>query len=265
MKIGILGCGYVGGAVRDFFQSRGDDVRVFDIDPARGTHSREQVVDADCIFVCLPTPTRGGRQDVSAVFSEVIRLSELVLPDRCPTVFVKSTVLPGTCRKLQAVNPQLRIVMSPEFLTARTAVADFARPTSIVLGFEGTPCPEALQWHEEWFPGVEVRAGSWEWAELVKYARNTFYAAKVGFWNEMHTLCERLGVPYEALRWGVIAGGWVNPMHTQVPGPDGKFGFGGACLPKDSEALVAFGDALGVDLSVLRQALASNAERRDDV
>lgn len=281
MRIGIIGCGYVGGAVRAFFDKRGYDVRVFDIDPKRSTHSREDVAKADIVFICLPTPTTAqGVHDASVVMEEVAELDERVfvgnLPRKSeppttkvhrPLVFIKSTVLPGTCRRLQERCPRLRIVSSPEFLTARTANHDFAYPTSIVLGFGSSPSDnvDVIWLHNDWFPGVDVYPGSWEFAELTKYARNTFYAVKVGFWNEVYDLCEKLKVPYDEVREGVLASRWVHPMHTEVPGPDGKVGFGGACLPKDSQSLVTFAEERGVPMGIVKAALIENARRRDDL
>ena len=256
--IGVLGHGFVGQAVREFFEGHGHTVRVHDKNPDRSTHSWAETCTAEFVFICVPTPTREGRQDQTALDEVQEALSRW--STSTTTVIVKSTVLPGTCRRLASKlrNP---VVFSPEFLTARTASYDFAHPDSIILGGHDTMKTKALltRYHLD----VPVQQVSWETAELIKYARNTFYAVKVGWWNEVFDICKTLDVDYEVVKQGVLASGWVNPMHCDVPGPDGQRGFGGACLPKDSEALVGFSDQQGVNLSILKAVLASNRKHRN--
>ena len=52
-------------------------------------------------------------------------------------------------------------------------------------------------------------------------------------------LCQKLGCDYQKVQKGVLLSGYINDMHTYVPGPDGKLGYGGKCFPKDVKALVA--------------------------
>jgi UDPglucose 6-dehydrogenase len=256
--IGVLGHGFVGKAVREFFEGHGHQVRVYDKDPDRSTHVLAETCSSEFVFVCVPTPTLGGIQDQTALEEVGAALIQWASPST--TVVIKSTVLPGTTRRL-ATSLKSPVIFSPEFLTARTASYDFAHPDSIILGGHDTMKVEALltQYH----PDVPVMRVSWETAELIKYARNTFYAVKVGWWNEVFDLCEALDVDYEVVKQGVLASGWVNPMHCEVPGPDGQRGFGGACLPKDSEALVGFANQHGVDLSILKTVLTSNRKHRN--
>lgn len=259
VTIGVLGHGFVGQAVREFFEGHGHEVRVYDSNAARSTHSLKETCAAQFVFVCIPTPTRNGVQDQGALEEVVAALTRWSRPTT--VVVIKSTVLPGTTRRVAArlKNP---VVFSPEFLTARTASYDFAHPDSIILGGPDTEqvAELLLQYHAE----VPLLRTSWEEAELIKYARNTFYAVKVGWWNEVFDLCEALGVDYDGVKQGVLASGWVNPMHCNVPGPDGQRGFGGACLPKDSEALVGFAKQHGVDLSILEAVLTSNRKYRTE-
>lgn len=255
-SIGVIGNGYVGGAVAAFFREKARQCLVYDTNRERSGCTLSDVTQCPVIFVCVPTPTTEyGQQSLAAVHQALISI-----PVTTEMVVLKSTVLPGTSRKL-AVQYNHNLVFSPEFLSARTAEEDFASPTSIILG-TGAPQPSTAAFFQETWPDVPILEMTWEEAELVKYARNTFYAAKVAWWNEMYELCDALGVPYDRVKEGALAGGWINPMHTKVPGPDGMFGFGGACLPKDSEALLEFAFANGVDLSLLRQALKSNKKLR---
>ena len=189
--------------------------------------------------------------------ADAVRVADETAPPES-TLVLKSTVLPGTCRSLAVKH---RLVFNPEFLTARTAVEDFAHPDSIVLG--GPHVDDLAELYDRHF-SAKILCMSWEEAELVKYTRNTFYALKVAWWNEVYDLCAAHGVDYKQVKDGVLASGWVNPMHCDVPGHDGRRGFGGACLPKDSEALVAHADACDVDLSILRAVLKSNRKYRPE-
>ena len=266
MLMGIIGNGYVGGAVRAFLEAKQEQVRVFDLDPARSIHSRAEVAQTDLVFLCVPTPTREGRQDLAAVWQSLIALNQLVgSQQRVVPVMIKSTILPGTSRKLQAEFPHLRIVFNPEFLTARTAVHDFAHPPAVILGFGQDPNDLILRLHREWFPWVHTVVCQWEEAELLKYTCNTFFAVRAGFWNGIYDLCKALGVEYSTLAAGAHKlTSHIQPSYCTVPGPDGQRGFGGACLPKDGWALLGLADTLGVDLSVLRATLEANLRHRPE-
>ena len=265
MKIGIIGNGYVGGAVKAFMTVQQEQVLVFDRDPTRSTHSLEQVAQADLVFFCVPTPTKQGQQDLSAVSETLAALNRLTPGPTLPVV-LKSTVLPGSCRRLQVQAPKLRLIFSPEFLTARTAERDFASPPRVVLGFGPEGSDEGVaRLHRDWFPQTGLVLCSWEEAELLKYACNTFLAVRVGFWNDLYDLCQVLGVKYEHVVYpahDVVAR--VVPGPCRVPGPDGQRGFGGACLPKDSAALLTLAESLDMDLGVLRQTVKANLRRRPE-
>ena len=265
MKIGVVGNGYVGSAVRAFWESRAE-VLAWDTDPARCTHSQEEVANADLVFLCVPTPhVPGAGADHTAVFGAAEWLDRLRGHDN-GWLLVKSTVAPGTCRDLQDVCSRFLVVSSPEFLTQRTAREDYADPSSVVLGFgPDGPNAELVHVHRQAFPGAIIQTVPWEAAELIKLARNSFYAVKVGFFNDLADVCAAYHVPFDDVRDGVLASGWVNPMHTLVPGPDGQRGFGGACLPKDSLALVHAAGRYGAPMAALRAAIEANRGRRPEV
>lgn len=250
--IGVIGNGYVGHAVASFFRVKGCDVRVYDRDPTRSIHEVRETCQADFVFICVPTPTDYRTQNLDAVATAIKLVNDY--GGEHTTVVLKSTVLPGTCREL-AEHCKHNLVFSPEFLSARTADQDFANPESIILGGVNVIAVSSLILRH--FNQEPLIVG-WEDAEMIKYARNAFYALKVAWWNEIYDLCQQQGVPYNVLKAGVLASGWINPMHCDVPGHDGKRGFGGKCLPKDSEALVAFAERHGVDMTILKAALASN-------
>ena len=75
-----------------------------------------------------------------------------------------------------------------------------------------------------------------EEAEITKYAHNVFGALKVTYFNGIYDICKKNNLDYDKVREGVLLSGYINAPHTQVPGPDGKFGYGGKCFPKDVNA-----------------------------
>jgi len=259
MKVGVIGNGYVGGAVAKGLLALGDEVLVWDCLQDKATHTLEETCKAEFVFVCVPTPSPDGEQDLSAVNEMVLAVSELN-PDAI--ILMKSTVVPGTCDALSAAY-KIPVVSNPEFLSARTADQDFLDPNSIVAGHPERDVRRRVgQFYAVRFPDVPLFLyASCTEAEFVKYARNTFFALKVSYMNQLYDLATSLGVPWDSVKDGLAGSGWVSPMHTQVPGPDGKRGFGGACLPKDSEALVAFAPG---KLTILEAALEANRSHRGD-
>ena len=261
MRIGVIGNGFVGGAVAAFFREH-YPVAVHDKDPSRSGASFQEALDTDVVFLCVPTPTENGCQDSGHVQGVV---GSIAASGKRPVVAIKSTALPGTTEELVRKHPGSRLVFNPEFLTARTAAEDFRNPTDIIIGEASGLREEADivgRLYGEHFPRTPTVRCSASEAEMIKYARNTFYAAKVAFFNEIYLLCCMLHIDYDEVRRGVVSGQWVSPMHTLVPGPDGRLGFGGACLPKDSAALVAFGRNRGADMRVLAAALEANRKIR---
>ena len=127
-KVGVVGNGFVGEAI-SFAFSPTTDLRVYDIDPLRSTHSKEEVDQCDFIFVCVPTPmNKNGDQDlkyIEKVFETAVE---------GPIYIIKSTVLPGTTASLAAKFPKLSIVFNPEFLTERTAKLDMLTQARIIIG-----------------------------------------------------------------------------------------------------------------------------------
>ncbi len=220
IKVGVVGCGYIGGALKKWLEDNNPAVRVFASDPPKGMNDPMDGVDVAFVSIHVPTEADGS-QDVSLLES-IIR----GLPD--VPVFVRTTILPGTSARLSAATGR-RVYFMPEFLTQRTAESDFATQPMVFTGE-----PELLA---RIFPGKRhVEMTSLE-AEIAKYAHNVFGALKVTYFNAVADYCRRLGAGYENVRKGVLLSGYINDTHTLVPGPDGKPGYGGKCFPKDVNAL----------------------------
>lgn len=222
IKVGIVGCGYIGGALKKWLERNNPAAETLVSDPPKGMD--DDLSQADVVFVSLHVPTESdGSQDLTLLES-VIR----GLPD--VPVFVRTTILPGTSERLSRSTGR-RVHFMPEFLTQRTAESDFAVQPMVF-----TAEPELLA---RVFPGKRhVEMTSLE-AEIAKYAHNVFGALKVTYFNAVDDFCRRSGAKFENVRKGVLLSGYINDTHTAVPGPDGKRGYGGKCFPKDVDALAA--------------------------
>lgn len=256
MKIGVIGVGVVGKAVLTAFSSKFSTL-AYDI---RGEYSDTKNLDeianqTDVCFLCVPSPTINGIQDLSAVKETFGALSARKYKG---IVVLKSTVLPGTTEAL-AKEFSLTAVHNPEFLTAANPFGDFMTQKAVLLGGTSVACDRVEYVYNSILPHVPVmKYPSAKVTELAKYMRNTFLAVKVSFANEFSMLCEACGLPYWIVKDAMLSQGGVEPGHFMVPGPDGKSGYSGMCLPKDIKALQALMKELGVACNTLAGADITN-------
>jgi UDPglucose 6-dehydrogenase len=260
MKIGVVGLGVVGSAVFKVFRERFPDT--VGSDPAHQGHQDfSALIPCDVVFLCLPTPTRAGWQDASAVTETVERLDREGFQG---IAAIKSTVLPGTTATL-AGRVRFPVAHNPEFLSARSAEQDFCRQRSVLIGCADQKAVTILStlYGRLLGPAKELEIRSYTdptVTEMAKYMSNVFFAVKVGLFNEFADVCKEVGVSYELARQAACsATEWLNPMHTLVPGPDGQRGFGGMCFPKDVTAWVS-----RFDSPIVRAAYEQNYPRRSD-
>jgi nucleotide sugar dehydrogenase len=257
-KIGIVGNGFVGES-QAFAFSPISDIKIFDIDPVKATHTLEETLKQDFIFICLPTPMKeNGEQDISYIenfFNTV--------PNQKAIFVLKSTVLPGTTKKLQD-KYGLKIVFCPEFLTEKTAKLDMLTQSRIILGGEKQWCSKVLELFKARFGEKHYILTNIITAELVKYMANTFLAVKVSVVNEFYKLSEQLDVDWDKALEGFVSDPRIGNSHSQVPGHDGKLGFGGTCFPKDINAMIQFGTELDINMNTLKGAWKTNLEVRPE-
>jgi UDPglucose 6-dehydrogenase len=268
-NIGVVGNGFVGSAVQfGFSPSTGCDyeVRVYDKDPSKSVDSIEETVnESEFIFLSVPTPSnKDGSMNLDIVEQALQDISD-VNKNQGNIVLLRSTVTPGTTRKLQDKYPNLRIVFNPEFLTERNAKYDFINQARIIIGGDDVYSKQVGDLYRSRFgesqPVIET---NWETAELIKYMSNCFFTTKISFMNEMYQIAEKCGVDWGVALDGFFRDGRVGHSHMNVPGPDGKFGFGGSCFPKDIQALIHFGESLGLNMSTLKGTWKTNLEVRPE-
>ncbi len=267
-SVGIVGQGFVGGAIREGL-SGFYNLRTFDINRAlcNCMSLREVVETCRIIFVCLPTPMRpDGSCDIRIVEDVVEEINDLCretkLKDRI--VILKSTVPPGTTSSLNEEHDDVTVVFSPEFLTEANSVDDFKNQTRIIVGGPRPASSLVKTLFRKAFPAVPIIKTSSDHAEMVKYFINCFLSSKVSFSNEMYQLCTRLGLDYDKVVEYALYDKRLGPTHFSVPGPDGSFGFGGHCFPKDLNAMITVFAERGLKSTVLQAVKEKNDEVRDD-
>lgn len=250
MRVGLIGTGFVGSALQKSFESRGQVVVAFD--KFKNIGKIEDVLDTDVVFLCLPSLfIEGYGYDLTAIQENCRKLSQQKYSG---LVVLKSTVEPGTTKFL-AETFKLNMAYNPEFLTARTAFDDFDSQKHIVIGFNEIEPTELINLFSTLYPQAVISKSNTTEAETMKVFCNCFYAAKVMIFNEYYLMCQKLGLDFELVKEMMLKNGWINPMHTSVPGPDGKFAYGGACFPKDTGALNYFMSKLGTPHEVLEAAI----------
>jgi UDPglucose 6-dehydrogenase len=182
-----------------------------------------------------------------------------------PTILLRSTVTPGTTRKIQQDYSKMYIVFNPEFLTERSAKLDFINQSRFVLGGNWgstTKVQHLYQWR--FGKHIPVVKTNFETAELIKYMNNCFFATKVSFMNEMKLISDKIGAKWEDCVDGFSLDGRVGHSHLNVPGPDGKMGFGGSCFPKDVRAMTDFMKSLDIEPCVLEGTWKTNLNVRPE-
>tara|TARA_R100000734_G_C3299877_1_gene90648 strand:- start:152 stop:1018 length:867 start_codon:yes stop_codon:yes gene_type:complete len=272
-KIGIIGNGFVGSSVAHGFSSNTGcdvkDVKIYDKDHTKSTHTITEVVnDSDFIFLSVPTPSNQDGSISLDIVHEVFKEIDSVLDyeaEHQPTILLRSTVTPGTTKKIQSEYPKMYIVFNPEFLTERSAKLDFINQSRIVLGGSWgstTAVKQLYQWR--FGKHIPVIQTDFQTAEMIKYMCNCFFATKVSYLNEMYQIAEKCGANWEDCVEGFSLDGRIGHSHLNVPGPDGKFGFGGSCFPKDVQAVIHFAQTLDVHPDVLLGAWNKNLDVRPE-
>lgn len=269
-KIGIIGKGFVGGAVAaGFSASTGFEsiIKVYDIDPKKSINSIEETVnDSEFLFVSVPTPASiDGSINLEPLKKCLESINAVLENGNSPIVLIRSTIIPGSSRSFQEMFPSLKIVFNPEFLTERNALFDFISQQRFILGGAKQVVSRVKELLIARFgKTTNIIETSYESAELIKYMCNTFFATKVSFMNEMYLISQKINADWDIVREGFIRDGRVGVSHTNVPGHDGKLGFGGHCFPKDIQAMINFSNSIGVDANTLKGAWETNLKVRPE-
>ena len=264
LKLGVIGSGFVGGAVINGFNT--PLVQQWVVDPKKTTTTMSQllVAEPNLIFICVPTPeSEDGSVNVRIV--DVV-LHDLAVGEYDGIVVIKSTITPDHLTAFTKKYYNLRIVYNPEFLTEANAHNDFINPSMQILGGDWGDCESVERAYIQHskvkvVPTFKTDIVS---ASLLKYTINSWLATKVTFMNELYHLHKASGAStsWEQFTDMLQRDKRIGDSHLRVPGPDGSFGFGGHCFPKDTAGLLSYADKNNVDLSVLSKVVKTNARIR---
>lgn len=302
MRLAIIGTGYVGLVSGTCFSEMGNQVTCVDIDEDKVTMLRngelpiyepdlehyfarnrkegrlhfttdlsEAVLDAEVIFLALPTPPgEDGSADLSYVLQAAGDIADLLAEaddDRYRILVNKSTVPVGTADRVRETvaerdltpGEDYDVVSNPEFLREGVAVDDFMKPDRVVIGTSSEKAGTIMTRLYEPFvrQGNPILVVDERSAEMIKYTANSILATRISFMNEIANLCERVGANVDKVRLGISKDHRIG-RHFLYSG----IGFGGSCFPKDVQALARTGRQEGYDFQILQSVLDVNDRQR---
>lgn len=229
------------------------------------TDLKSAVPGADAVFIAVGTPSRrgDGHADLSYVYAAAEEIGRALTG--YAVVVTKSTVPVGTgrevARRIKAVRPdaEFDVASNPEFLREGAAIGDFMRPDRVVIGAESERAREVMRqlYRPLYLIETPIVFTALETSELIKYAANTFLAAKITFINEIADLCEKVGADVHDVAKGIGLDGRIGKKFLH-PGP----GYGGSCFPKDTLALVKTAQDYGSPLRIIETVVDINDKRK---
>ena len=256
IKIGIAGIGFVGSSLKKSFELK--NINIIAYDKFKNLNLQAELLECNIVFLCLPTLFNEELKsyDKSAIMELCAYLNN---NNYIGLVVIKSTIEPETTDKLSKRFNKLSIYHNPEFLTARTAFEDFHNQSHIVLG-KGPNCSQEdtdllYSFYNKFYPLAKISLSTSLESESMKIMCNSFYASKIMLFNEYYLLCQKNGADYNKIVELMLENKWINPMHTSVPGPDGNLAYGGACFPKDTQALNRYMESYGSENLVLENVI----------
>ena len=292
MRVCVLGAGYVGLVTAVCVADFGHDVRCLDIDEERvktlergevpfyepdldellkrnlaagrfvfTTDKKLALEDAEVVYIAVGTPMNSTNGSVNLEYVEQAARDIAPLIGPKTIVVDKSTVPVGTARKIKKILSQngapddVEVISNPEFLREGVAVGDFMRPDRIVIGSDSEAAAKRLArvYRPLADEGRPFLFTSIEAAELIKYASNAFLALKLTFINEIALLADRIGIDVLDVAKGIGLDDRIGPRFLR-PGP----GYGGSCLPKDTNGLIHIAEGFGAKLNLVKSAIETN-------
>lgn len=222
--------------------------------------------DAELVMIAVGTPAQeNGDVDLSALDLVVKRIGNNL--NNSKVICIKSTVPIGTNKRVKNLlasqvpaGAEFDVVSNPEFLREGSAISDFCELNPVVIGVENEKTARFMQ--ELYSPliddGISLIVTDYEAAETIKYAWNCYSATKIAYVNQIAELCNKTGADIFSVIRGMSFSEKLLPVHVLRPGP----GYGGSCLPKDTQGLVSVGKNFGVDLSIVRAVVAANDSQK---
>lgn len=259
-NLGIVGLGFVGSAIYEGLKNC-HHIFTFDIEKDSNCQSLDELVNnADYIFICLPTPMiEQGECDLTIIEGVITDIAEIASKfDSKKIVIIKSTVPVGFTEQNNKKYNNLDFIFNPEFLTEANYIQDFKNQEFIILAGEKEACFDLKEIYYRSFPDCKYFITDYNSAEMIKYTVNNFLAIKVSFANEIYSFCDSFGIDYNSMIKIAMSDNRIGNSHWSVPGPDGQYGFGGSCFPKDTASLMHQFKSLGVESYIIKSAINRN-------
>ncbi|MCX8058048.1 MAG: UDP-glucose/GDP-mannose dehydrogenase family protein [Spirochaetes bacterium] len=297
LNIGVFGLGYVGLITAVGFSYIGFDVNCFDINKEKLKalrdgkipfyeenieeilkdsikqnkinfldDSKDVIEKSDIIFIAVGTPPdKEGKADLKYIYEVVLEVIKYI--NSYKIIVIKSTVPPGTCKRVELfikdniknISEEKKIdvdvVSNPEFLREGRAFHDFINPDRIIIGTNSEKAKEMMCLLYDYFikRNFKIVLTDRESSELIKYASNCFLATKISYINELSILAEKIGANIKDVSLGMGLDLRIGNSFLDA-GP----GYGGSCLPKDTKALFNFARENGINLKILESTILAN-------
>lgn len=268
MKIGIIGAGVIGLATGGVL---GDKHEVSYYDPFKREFSNSLSYvarNAEVVFSCVPTPMKpSGEMDYSMIGDSLDKLSsEVENVGRDPKdliAVIRSTAVPGTSDELSNGVP-FEVAYNPEFLREKYAEEDMRNTDRVVIGSNNGKVRKKIKnMYREVFPNANYVLTDTKTAEMIKYSANVMLALQISGACELYRICQADGIDYDVVKNAMLLDERIG-RNIDVPGHDGKLGFGGKCFPKDLKALIHHSHEIGVEPNLLEEVWKSNLEIRGE-
>jgi len=264
-NIGIIGIGFVGGAIKKYFETY-TKYNIYSYDKFKKIGQLSDMINTDIVFLALPTlyNKETGTYNKDSIYETCLYLHN---NNYKGSIIIKSTIEPDTCDNLSILY-NLDIIHNPEFLSARTAYEDFKNQNHIILG-KAMLCDEkkfnnVFLFFKKVFSNAQFSLCSSSESELIKLSLNSFYAIKIQYFTEIYSLCQKKNLDYNNIKDIMLRNKWISPTHTDVPGVDKKISYGGLCFPKDTQALNSYLKLNKVPNKVLDATIIERDQMRDD-
>lgn len=244
MKIGIIGVGIVGNALKYGFEQLGHEVRVHDI---KLSTAIANVLDTEIAFICVPSPSTANGECDTTIIESVI--DELNSYNYAGIVAIKTTVVPGFTESIIKHYNNLIVCFVPEFLRERCAIDDFINQHSLLaVGTHDSNVYNRIVQAHGYFPKQTAQLTPTE-AELLKYFNNVYAALRISFANIMYEVSNKLNCDYTTIKNSYIMTGKAKDLYLDV-NPQLR-GYSGTCLPKDTKALSVLIKQLDLDYELI--------------
>ena len=244
MKLGIIGVGVVGNAVKCGLSALGHDIYTHDI---KLQTSIAIVKDTEVVFVCVPSPsTETGSCDTGIIERVIDNLNDM---NYTGIIAIRSTVVPGFTEHMSLLYSKLTICFVPEFLRERYAIDDFINQhTLLAVGTNSIDVYNTIVATHGHYPKQSIKITPTE-AELLKYFNNVYAALRISFANVMYEVANKLDCDYTTIKNAYIMTGKAVDMYLDAT-PQLR-GYAGPCLPKDTKALSTFIKQLNLNYELI--------------